>query len=144
MTLAQYDVHWRHKSGIPEGGIASRMHSTLTETLRWLITVDQVDPTELVSAECLTRELLRLEAAVNRNPRQPDWDGLEVMVSSCMNARGSLETPAFSSWVASTQKDQAVMMKQNRLLREEKVAESNRRKKDGKGGKDKKDEKKEE
>ena len=34
MTLAQYDVHWRHKSGVPEGGIASRMHSTLTESLR--------------------------------------------------------------------------------------------------------------
>ena len=101
--------------------------------------MDQVVPTELVAAECLTRESLRLDAAAYRDPRQPDWDGLEVMVSSCMNSCGSLETPAFSSWVASTQKDQAVMMKQNRLLREEKVAESNRRKKDGKGGKPKDD-----
>ena len=136
MTLAQYDVHWRHKSGVPEGGIASRMHSTLTESLRWMITVDQVDPTELVAAECLTRELLRLEAAVNRDPRQTDWDGLEVMVSSCMNGCGSLETPAFCSWGALTQKDRAVMVRQSRLLHEEKVADSNRRKKDGKGGKE--------
>ena len=130
LTIAQYHVQWRSRSGVPEGGMAARIHCTLTEILRLRITVDQLDPTQLVGAECAVRELLRLEAAVNRNPRQPDFDGLEVMVSSCLNAKGSLETPAFSAWVATTQKEQAMMMKQQRLLREERTAEARQRKGD--------------
>ena len=139
MTLAQYDIQWKHKSGVAEYGVLAQMHTCIVETLRYLVTVDQLNPTELLSAESLVRELLRLEAAVSRNPRQPDWEGLDVMTSAVLNSRGSLETPHFASWVATTQKDQQFVMKQTRLLREERNQENTRRQKDknkgGKGGK---------
>ena len=118
--------YWESKfddQGPPAGGefLLQLIDSGFTEISRLRITVDQLHPTQL-------RELLRLEATVNRNPGQPYFEGLEVMVSSCLNAKGSLETPAFSAWVATTQKEQATMMKQQRLLREEKTADARQRK----------------
>ena len=123
LTLAQYHVEWQARSGVPVGGLGARIHRTLTEILRLVISVYQADPAQLVSAECVIRELLRVEAAVNRNLRQPDFYGLEMMMSSCLNANGSLDTPAFGAWVAITVK-QATMMKQPRLLREERNADA--------------------
>jgi len=143
LSLAQYDSQWRQRSGVPENGMAARLHSALVEILRWLVTVDQLDPTQIVAPECTTRELLRLEVAVNRNPRQPDWEGLEAMVCSPMTTLGAVQTPAFTAWVAATQKDQAVFMKQSRLLRDEKVLDARRRGDKGKGKKDKDNDKEE-
>ena len=87
----------------------------------------------------MVRELLRLEAAVSRNPCQPDWEGLDVVTSFVLNSRGSIETPQFVSWIVSSQRDKGFVMKQTRLLREGRDQEQSRRQKDkkkgGKGGK---------
>ena len=140
MSLPAYDSNWRHRSGVPESGVVAKMHTALCEVLRWMITVDQLDGVKVVSCEAAVRELLRVEAAVNRNPKQPDWEGLEIMVSGTVNARGGVETPAFSQWVSTNQASRAQMLKQDRLLREERVQEGKRRgndkggKKEGEGG----------
>ena len=74
LTLIQYDQPWRSKCGAPELGMACRMHTALCDTLRWAITADRLDPTNLVCGEALVREIIKLETAVARSPKQPDWE----------------------------------------------------------------------
>ena len=92
-----------------------------------MVCVDQLDPSRVVSGELTVRNILRTEAAVSRNPKQPDWEGVDIYTASAMSAKGALETPVFQPWVASIQKDRAVVMNQGRQLREENAAEQKRK-----------------
>ena len=107
----------------------------MTEALRYLISVDQCDPCNLLVGELSVRYLVMIEAAADRNPRMPDWEGLESMVAQAVNGKGAVEVPKFANWVSTVQRDRAMIMKQGRLLREERAAESKRKApKGGKGG----------
>ena len=57
--------------------------------------------------------------AVRRSPKNPDWDGLDIVMADTIDESGGVETHEFNKWLASQQKDQAVIMKGHRLLREE-------------------------
>ena len=52
---------------------------------------------------------------------------MELLSSSALTNKGAVDMPAFNAWLSSTQKDQAFILKQQRLLREEKAAEAKRR-----------------
>ena len=60
-----------------------------------------------------------IETAVSRNLRSPNWDGLDMMLSTTLTDAGAVDVTKFSSWIAGVQMDQAVVLKQGRLLREE-------------------------
>ena len=128
MSLTQYDQQWRLKSGVSELSTIAKFHTALVDALRYMITIDQLDPSQLVSAELLTRDVVRIEHAVARNPKQPDWDGLDVLTSASVSNKGSMETPTFTSWLSTHQRDAATVLKQQRLLREEREAELKRKK----------------
>ena len=72
------------------------------------------------------RRLVQIEAAVRRNPKVPDFSGLDVLMSAATDESGAATTAVFTEWVADRQKDQATIAKQGRLLREEKDAERKR------------------
>ncbi len=56
------------------------------------------------------------------------------MVTPALTLKGAIEVPVFNNWLSGVQKDRAVVLKQGRLLREERAAETKR---GGKGsGKD--------
>ena len=60
------------------------------------------------------------------------------MSNHSISAKGSVELPLFTAWVSASQRDQALVMKQGRLLREERHSDNLRRSKDKKtkgGGK---------
>ena len=108
------------------------MHTAFSELIRYIITIDQLDPTELVAAEFAARQLVLLEAAVDRNPKSPDWEGLDIIVSARIGNRGKAEVVNFQQWLSTTQQATAQTLKQGRLLREERAAEAKRRGKDAK------------
>ena len=87
-----------------------------------------------ICAELTTRYLVTVEAACDRNPKMPDWEGLDLLVSNAFTHRGAVELPKFKDWASSVQKDKAVIMKQGRLLREERAAEAKRRGQNNKKG----------
>eukprot|EP00972_Heterocapsa_arctica_P102307 15074338-Heterocapsa_arctica.AAC.1 len=62
--------------------------------------------------------------AVERNPKIPDFDGLDPMLTSAITPNGSVVTEKFTEWLKARQSDTAQVMKQGRLLREEKAAAS--------------------
>jgi len=135
-TLTSHDGNWRRTSGVPERGIVARFHSAVTEVLRMMLSVDQLDPNHIICAELLVRYLVLIESATARNPKAPDWEGLDLIVNATMSSAGQVEVPKFNEWLSQVQRDTAQVMKQGRLLREERQAEAKRKgdkpKKDGK------------
>ena len=125
-SLTQHHMDFIRKSGVPERGGVAREHQSLTEVLRLLTVHDQVDVTMLAGGELACRRLYALETAVGRNPKNPDWEGLEHILSSSLTDHGAVNPPKFSAWLAGVQKEEAVVMKQTRLLREERAADAKR------------------
>ena len=125
-SLTTHHHEWARKSGVNVNGAAAREHFFLSEVLRWEVQFDQLDVSMLASTELLFRRLVQIEAAVRRNPKVPDFSGLDVLMSAATDESGAATTAVFTQWVADRQKDQATIAKQGRLLREEKEAERKR------------------
>ena len=80
----------------------------------------------MAGGELAVRRLYALETAVARNAKTPDWESLGHILSSNLTESGGVNPAKFSSWLAGVQKEEAVVMKQHRLLREERAADSKR------------------
>ena len=61
----------------------------------------------------------QLEAATKRNPRQPDFEGLDVVLDVAVDEMGGMVLPKFDSWISSQQQAEATILKAGRLWREE-------------------------
>ena len=77
--------------------------------------------------------MVQLESAVRRNPKAPDFGGLDVMLEGHTDASGAAATQGFDQWVMEQQRAKAQIAKQGRLLREEAETEKKRGKGEGKG-----------
>ena len=134
-TLTSHHAEWRSRSGVPAAGLACRFHGAVSEVLRMLVAVDGLDGGATVGPELCSRYLFCIESACDKNPKQPDWEGLENLVTFAENSRGGFEAPAFAKWVSDIQSSKAQILKQGRLLREERRVELKRGKneKDGNG-----------
>ena len=127
-SLIQHHQDFVKRSGIAERGGVAREHSVHTEVLRIAMTQDQLQLSQLASFEYIVlRRMVMIETAVSRDARSPDWDGLDMMLSTTLTDACAVDVTKFSSWIAGVQKDQAVVLKQGRLLREEQ--ETQRKKK---------------
>ena len=118
-SLIQHRQNFVKRSGIVERGGVAREHSVHTEVLTIAMTQDQLQLSQLASFEYIVRRMVMIETAVSRDARSPDWDGLDMMLSTTLADAGAVDATKFSSWIAGVQKDQAVVFKQGRLLREE-------------------------
>lgn len=138
LNLKMHHQGWLQKSGVHAGGAVARQHHTICTALRFMQSFDQYDLSMAASAEYLVRALVQLEAAARRNPKAPDFTGLEVMIEAHADASGAAITAGFDQWVMEQQRSRAPIAKQGRLMREE--AELERKKHDsktkgaGKGG----------
>lgn len=133
-TLVQHHFDFIKRSGIAERGAVAREHANLSEAMRYFVAHDQVDPTMLSGCELLVRRLIMIETAVSRSPKAPDWDGLDHIVSSRITDSGAAVAQGFNSWLSTVQRDDAQILKQGRLLREERLAEAKRKGDKGGGG----------
>ena len=80
--------------------------------------LDELNVISLVSAEAVARKLVQIETAVRRNPKQPDFEGLDLLTTQVVDETGGVTTAGLSTWVAQRQKEGAQTLKQGRLLRE--------------------------
>ena len=118
-TLVQHHMDFVTKSGIAARGGIAREHNADTEILRLALTVDQLDPCQCMSLEYLIRRMIVCETAVARDPKNPDWTGLDSILSTTITPSGSFELPKFTNWISGVQKDQAQVMRNQRQLNEE-------------------------
>ncbi len=75
--------------------------------------------TQLASAEALNRHVLQVHQAVLRNPKAPDFRGLQLVVVSKLDSAGGILTGDFGRFIADEQKTEAFTLKQQRLFAEE-------------------------
>ena len=107
----------------------------------WLaVCVDRLDPYECAVLEHMSRRILQIQKAIRRCPRAPDFEGLSEYMRHSADLSGEIAAPAFDAYVAAKQKDQATILKQNRMQREEEEedAQNKRRQPQGEGRGDKK------
>ena len=71
--------------------------------------------------------------AVKRNPRAPDFEGLDSFLSTATDMTGGVVTLDFDKYISELQRNDAQIMKQNRMLKEEQTAQS-KKPKDQPGG----------
>eukprot|EP00971_Amphidinium_carterae_P052221 1027986-Amphidinium_carterae.3 len=133
-TVLTHHLDWRSKSGVSDRSVVCRAHKEWSDLLHALMCYDELNVGGLVSGETICRKLIQIETAVRRNPRQPDFEGLDLMMTSVLDESGAAQASSYMSWATGKQRDEAQVLKQGRLLREEREAEARRSKKKGGGG----------
>ena len=83
-------------------------------------------------AEKMVRRLIQIEKAVRRNPKAPDFDGLDFVMGDEQDESGAVRVGDFDDWFAEKQKVEAQNLKQYRLFKEEQAAEAQGALADGK------------
>ena len=131
--LSGFHDYWVRHSGVHPESAAAHTHRALVSVLVHMVTFDQLNVPALASAESVSRHLLRIQRAVRRNPKAPDFSGLDVMAQSRLDAGGALFTGELAKWTAEEQKSEAFTLKQMRLITEEQDKRQARDKSDAGG-----------
>lgn len=132
-----YQSEWARNSGVSEGSAVFHAHRVACEVMRLAIEVDQLNVSSLACFEQLLRKCAQDEMAVDRNPKHPDYSGLSTALGAPTQTSGAAVTQKWTEWLSTRQKDRAIVMKQARILREERDADWKRRNGKGKKGKGK-------
>ena len=136
MELKAHAAHYLYISGVSEkSGIAIEF-LLLFNYLSLMNSYDLLSPLNSASAELIARRALQIQKAIKRNPRAPDFEGLDHYLIGALDSGGGAAALSFDKFVADKQRDEGQMMKQSRLLREEgendaKRKNNNRKKKGG-------------
>ena len=96
-SLQQHHLDFVKRSGVADKGHIAREHWATTEALRLFATHDQFDLSMSAGADLMARRLVMMEMAVARNPRNPDWDGLDVVMSHRVSETGGAVVANFES-----------------------------------------------
>ena len=131
----EHHMVWARRSGIAERCGPAREHRLICMALRLFGQYDQYECSASAGVEALVRRLLQIEAATRRNPRQPDFEGLDIVLDSASDEHGSLVVADYMDWVGQQQRNEATVLKAGRQWREEQAA-LHKRTKGGKKGAD--------
>jgi hypothetical protein len=146
-TLTQYESEWARRSGVGSHAMVAHVHFILVEAVRLAIEVDQIDISNCQSFETIVRRIIVDETAVARNPKAPDYSGLDLVFSGQVTEAGQAQVAKFNEWFGNRLKDRSNVLRQNRLWAEELRHSGKGKGKEGKGdveakNKDKKKKKK--
>ena len=87
-----------------------------------LAVIDGVDLKKSVTAEHISRRALQQKKALRRNAKTPDYDTLDAYMIHCVDPSGAGRMGGLDRHIASVRKDEAVVLKGERLAREEAAA----------------------
>jgi hypothetical protein len=126
-----YHQHWVRTSGIsPHAAIATE-HSALFSILSLMICFDLLNVLSLTSAELVARRILTIERAVKRSAKSPDFEGLDVLSSNQFDSNEGVLTRVFDKYISEIQKNDDIVLKQQRSYREKAEAGTKRKGKNG-------------
>ena len=132
--LSTYDLFWKSRSGIARNSAIAITRQNIFGVLFLLQSCDQVDLFGLAAAEYLARWALMIQLATRKNPKAPVFTGLDHYLSHTFDETGGVVTSDFSQFIASEQRAEAQVLKQQRLWAEEQEKDDDRRTKGGGGG----------
>ncbi|CAK0829145.1 unnamed protein product, partial [Prorocentrum cordatum] len=126
LELHLYPTWWESKSGVNPAGSVAREVRLAFDYLRMLQAYDQTNMVSLAAVELICRRIVVCQKAVRRNPKAPDFTGLERFVLSNFDESGGLKTTEFDKYMAEQQKASAVVLKSMRQDVEEQENEKKR------------------
>ena len=129
-----YHKQWLQLSGVGRKSPAAHIHRGICEALRLLHTYDQVDSSTTANGEHLSRWAIQTALAVERNPAQPGYTGLDIISGSTLQADSRASTSKFQEWASSRLKERSAVWKQERLYNRERRLERGKGKGFGKSG----------
>jgi len=135
-TDGQFDVHhanWLAASGVSPSSSVAHDHKVLLEALRLGLVYDQINLSNSALAEQLVRRIIQHELATEKDAKHPDYSGLSSLTTATTEDKGRVTIPKFIKALSEAQHQRAQILKQARLLREEKAADQKRRKGKGRG-----------
>jgi hypothetical protein len=113
----------------------ANMKSTHAITYRYvlsaihlMVSVDRLQGCRLASAQHLARWAMMLQRALRRNPKAPDFSGLDSYMLHAQDQNGVMATPLFDRHITEKQRVDGQFMKQMRLQRDEEAADEKRKK----------------
>ncbi|CAK0895895.1 unnamed protein product [Prorocentrum cordatum] len=118
----EHHATWLRRSGVAERGNVAREHHMICVSLRMMQQFDQLDLFNIAGAEYLVRRLKQLESATRKNPRAPDFEGLDLILDAGVDDTGGMVLPEFDGWVGDQARARAQTMKANRQWQEERTA----------------------
>ncbi|CAK0822647.1 unnamed protein product, partial [Prorocentrum cordatum] len=107
------------KSGVSENSSVAHELWNLVQIVRLGISYDQIDPTNLACIEQAVRRIHEIQQAIRRNPKHPDFTGLDIGTTGSCDEIGGARLHSFDSWLSSKQKEEAKTMEAQRKWREE-------------------------
>ena len=87
-----------------------------------LFCLDGLDATKLRAGEHIGRRLMQIDRACKTSRGKPMFDGLGILMRHAEGAIGTPHMPAWDRYLASAQRDEALVAKNRRLLQEEQDA----------------------
>lgn len=136
-NFVTYHAEWLRQSGVGKKASAAHIHRSLCESFRLMHSWDQIDSSSTAIGEHLSRWLIQTEVAVDRNPAQPDYTGLDIISGTSITAEGRAATSKFTEWLGARLKERAGVWKQERWYAQERRMQKG--KGGGKGGEDSSD-----
>jgi len=122
-NFVSYHSEWVRLSGVSRRSSSAIVHQSLCEILRLAHFYDQIDSSSLASMEHVSRWLIQVELAVERNPQQPNYEGLDILSGTSVSSDGRATTTKFVEWVSNRMKDRANIWRQERLFKQEKQSQ---------------------
>ena len=122
-------------SGVNPRSSLAVAYGNAVGTIWYLVCYDHCDGGQFTAIEHICRWILQVQKAVKRNPKQPDFEGLQPYMAHIAAVSGTTLSPAFDRHMAETMKAEGSFLKSERLNREERASAEEKRKK----GKNKKE-----
>ena len=134
LEVTAYGNEFLRINNVPPTSAVAKMYMYLLHAFHLLVCVDRLDPMHLSVAEHLSRKVLQQQKAIQRNPKQPDFTGLEEYERHAKGATGEMYAPEWDKHVSEQHRNQALIDRNQRLASEEKQLAATP-KKAAKGGK---------
>lgn len=119
-NLVSYHAEWIRLSGVHEASNTAHVHRTVLETIRLFLHHDGINIANTAGGEQLTRWEITTEIATERNPKHPDYSGLDLVAGTAITQDGRARLPRYQKWVTETMKTRSQVWRQDRLYRAEK------------------------
>ena len=82
--------------------------------------VDRVDPMHFATAEHLARKILQQQKAIKKNPKQPDFTGLDEYERHAAGATDEMYAPEWDKHVSELHRNQSLIDRNRRIAADEK------------------------
>ena len=123
-----YTAQFLRNSGLsPKSSVGIEV-SYAVHTIYLFMVHDRLNPYASSAMEHIARRVLQIQRATQRNPRGPDFDGLEEYMRHTGDHTGAAVSLGFDKHVAERQKTESLILKQHRLQREELEHDDKRKK----------------